>query len=117
MIGTTTKYATLVLALVGLAACSSMPKSQTTKDLANAPQYTQEEKDAMTEEQKIALYNESMSQEKSKVVCRREKPIGSHMTKTVCRTRAEIEQDQENSQESLRNTRGKPWDPLPPGGQ
>lgn len=107
----------LMLAVTGVAACSSMPASQTTKDLQTAPQYTDAEKNAMTEEQKIALYNESMSQEKNKVVCRRTKPVGSHMTKTVCRTRAEIAQDQEMSQEALRQTRGQPWDPLPPGGQ
>jgi hypothetical protein len=91
----------LIVAVMGLGACSSMPKSQPTKDLETAPQYTQEEKDAMTEEERIALYNESMSQKKNKVVCRREKPLGSHMTKTVCRTQEEIELDRELARESL----------------
>ena len=91
----------MILAVIGLSACSSMPSSQTSKDLDTAPQYTQEEKDAMTEEERIALYNESMSQKKNKVVCRREKPIGSHMSKTVCRTQAEIELDRELARESL----------------
>lgn len=91
----------MILAVIGLTACSSMPSSQTSKDLDTAPQYTQEEKDAMTEEERIALYNESMSQKKNKVVCRREKPIGSHMSKTVCRTQAEIELDRELARESL----------------
>jgi hypothetical protein len=91
----------LVLAAIGLSACSSMPKSQTSKDLDTAAQYTQEEKDAMTEEERIALYNESMSQQKNKVVCRREKPLGSHMIKTVCRTQAEIELDREEARDAL----------------
>lgn len=112
------KYAALMLCVAGLAACSGMPTSQATKDLEVAPQYSQEQKDAMSEEQKVALYNESMSQEKDRVVCRRERPIGSHISRTVCRTRAEIEQDREMSRESLRKTgRELPWDPLPPGGQ
>lgn len=91
----------LIIAVMGLGACSSMPKSTTSKDLDTAQQYTQEEKDAMTEEERVALYNESMSQKKNKVVCRREKPLGSHMTKTVCRTQAEIEIDREMAKESL----------------
>ena len=104
----------VAILLTGLVGCSSMPKSQTTKDLETAPQYTQEEKDAMTEEEKVALYNESMSTQKQKVVCRREKPLGSHISKTVCRTQDEIELDRELAKESLRNS-GRGERPQGPG--
>ena len=97
----------LIVAMMGLSACSSMPKSQTSKDLDTAPQYTQEEKDAMTEEERVALYNETMSQEKNKVVCRREKPLGSHMTKTVCRTQSEMERDREEARDALIENGGR----------
>jgi predicted kinase len=99
------------LALVMLAGCSSLPTSQTTKDLDVAPQYTQEEKDAMTEEEKVAAYNESMSQDKNKLVCRREVVVGSHFKQTVCRTRAEIEAQRRAAQEALGPDRGLTGDP------
>jgi hypothetical protein len=88
------------------AGCSSMPTSQTTKDLQDAPKYTQEEKDAMTEEEKVALYNESMTEDRNEVVCRRQHVVGSHFKKTVCKTRAEMAQEQESAQEALRRGGG-----------
>jgi hypothetical protein len=91
----------LIVVMMGLSACSSVQKTQTSQDLDAAPEYTQEEKDAMTEEERIALYNESMSQQKNKVVCRREKPLGSHMTKTVCRTQAEMDRDRDEARDAL----------------
>lgn len=99
-----TAIAGCALALV--VGCSSMPTSQTTKDLDVAPQYTQEEKDAMTEEEKVALYNESMSVDKNELVCRREHVVGSHFKKTVCKTREEIAAERESAQEAMRRGGG-----------
>ncbi len=90
-----------VFALAMAAGCSSMPTSQTTKDLDVAPVYSQEEKDAMTEEEKVALYNASMSEERNKLVCRREEVVGTHFKKTVCKTRAEIENERRAAQEAM----------------
>lgn len=100
-----------VLALAMAAGCSNMPTSQTTNDLDVAPVYTQEEKDAMTEEQKVALYNESMSQEKNKVVCRREEVLGSHFRKTVCKTQGEIDDERRAAQDAMGAGRGLVGDP------
>ncbi|MGB5209340.1 MAG: hypothetical protein WBN31_02270 [Gammaproteobacteria bacterium] len=87
----------LVILLNGCAA----PTSTKTKDLEVAPQFTEEEKEAMSQEEKVAVYNESMSSEKEKLVCRREKPTGSRMYRTKCYTRAEIEEQRNDAQEAL----------------
>lgn len=39
----------------------------------------------------------------SRMVCHREDPIGSHLTKTVCRTVAQMKREQEKSQDSMRD--------------
>ena len=97
----------LAAILVGLTACSSgMPVSQTTKDLQEAPQFSQQEKDSMSTEEKLAVYNESMTDDANKLVCRREKTVGSHMVRTRCKTRREIEQDRWHAQETLRDASG-----------
>ena len=41
---------TMIALTLALAACSTLPTSSATKDLQVAPAYTQEEKDAMTED-------------------------------------------------------------------
>ena len=86
--------------LITLAGCAA-PTSGKTKDLQVAPTYTEEEKAAMSSEEKVAAYNESMSDEKDELVCRREKPTGSHMSKTVCYTREQIEAQRNAAQEAL----------------
>jgi hypothetical protein len=86
--------------LVALAGCAA-PTSGKTKDLQVAPTYTEEEKAAMSTEEKVAAYNDSMSDEKDELVCRREKPTGSHMSKTVCYTREQIDMQRKEAQEAL----------------
>jgi hypothetical protein len=94
------------------AGCSSMPTSQTTQDLESAPQFTEEEKAAMTTEEKVAVYNESMSQERDEIVCRRQQVTGSHFRKTVCRTRAEIEAERRSAQDAMGQARGTTFKPV-----
>ena len=87
---------------LALSACSSMPEHQSTIDARNGPKFTQEEKDAMSTEEKVALYNEEVREE-DQIVCRRERTVGSRMNKTRCVSRAEMKAQHENSQEALRN--------------
>lgn len=94
------------------AGCSSMPTSQTTQDLQTAPQFTEEEKEAMTTEEKVAVYNESMSQDKDELVCRREQVTGSHFKKTVCRTRAQLEAERRSGQDALGQAKGSTFKPV-----
>jgi len=109
---------TLVIAcaLVLITGCASMPTSLTTKDLENAPTFTQEEKDAMTEEQKVAVYNESMTEDSNKLICRREHVVGSHFKKTVCKTQAEIELERQSAQDAMMQGRGYGCPAGGPGG-
>lgn len=93
------------------AGCTSMPTSQATQDLEVAPQFTEEEKAAMSTEEKVAVYNESMSQDRDQIVCRREEVTGSHFKKTVCRSRAEIEAERRAAQDALGQAKGSSFKP------
>lgn len=95
-----------VLALLLISGCSSTPADQTTKDLADAPALTQEQKDAMSQEEKVEAYNASMSEDRDKLVCRREQVTGSHFRKTICRTQGQIEEERRAAQDALRQSRG-----------
>jgi hypothetical protein len=105
------ELSTLVALTVAFAACSSMPTSSATKDLEVAPTYSEEQKDAMTEEEKVAAYNDSMSKERDEIVCRRVQVTGSHFKQTVCRTRAEMEQESRDAQEAIMRSKGNSGDP------
>ena len=59
----------------------------------------------MTTEQKVAVYNEQQ-EEKDQLVCRRERPVGSRMIKTVCYTRAEIEEMSRDAQDQMGPAKG-----------
>ncbi len=41
--------------------------------------------------------------QKSEVVCRRERVLGTHFKKRVCRTRTQIDEDQKNAQRHVRD--------------
>ena len=90
-----------VLMVIGISACSSMPESQATVDARNGPQFTQDEKDAMDTDDKVALYNNEVREE-DQIVCRRERTVGSRMNTTRCFSRSERQASQEESQEALR---------------
>jgi hypothetical protein len=95
--------AAATLALLG--ACSSMPESTATTDARAGALYSEEEKAAMTSDEKVAAYNEAQ-EEQNQVVCRRERPVGSRISKTVCRTRAQIEEERRAAQDALSEDRG-----------
>ena len=103
-----------LLAATILFGCSNVPTSQATRDLDVAPVYTQEEKNAMTQEEKVVAYNESMSQDRDKLICRRQEVVGTHFKKTVCKTRGEIEEERKAAQEALGADRGYRFDPTVP---
>ena len=100
-----TKILLAVMTLALLSACASMPESTATTDARDGALYSEEEKAAMSSEEKVAAYNEAQ-EEKNQVVCRRERPVGSRMTKTVCRTRAQIEEERRAAQDALSQDRG-----------
>lgn len=94
-----------VLLTALLPGCSSMPESTAAKNSQLGPAYTEEEKAAMSTEEKVEIYNEQQ-EDRDKLVCRRERPVGSRMITTVCRTQAEIDEERQTAQEALRPDRG-----------
>jgi hypothetical protein len=94
--------AAIVLTLAG---CSSIGPPSYALNAQDGPAFTEEEKSAMTTEEKAEIYNEQQDQE-DQVVCRRERPVGSRMMKTVCRTRSEIEQERVETQDAIRPAKG-----------
>ncbi|MGB5620856.1 MAG: hypothetical protein WBN65_00035 [Gammaproteobacteria bacterium] len=98
-------FAAVVVLALGLGGCA-MPTSQATKDQQLAPEFTEAEKAEMTTEEKTAIYNAAMSKKGDELVCRREKRVGSHMSTTVCFTRAEIEANRKSAQEAMFDAKG-----------
>lgn len=95
--------AVAILAL--LAGCASVSEPTARKNAELGPAFTEEEKAAMTDEETVAIYNEEQD-DRQELVCRRERLVGTRMTKTVCRTRAEIEEESKSAQEAIRPAKG-----------
>lgn len=79
--------------------------SQTTRDLRTGPQFTQAEKDRMTEEEKLGIYN-SLVRDKDQLVCVKRSKVGSRLKRTECRTEFEMVLEGESAREALRQSRG-----------
>ena len=99
-----TKYLLVALAAVAITGCASDAGNSpvVTEAALAAPMFTQEEKDQMTSEEKVAIYN-TQEEEKNQIICRRTQITGSHRKRTVCRTIAQIEEEQENARRSLQD--------------
>ena len=57
-------------------------------------------------EEQIANYNSKVD-EKSQIICRNEKSLGSNISERVCYTSEELKRREENDKESLRNDQSK----------
>ena len=66
-----------------------------------APKFTQEEKDALTWEEKLAIYN-TLMEPGYRLVCRRERVTGSKRFVARCFSENELEENREAAQEWLR---------------
>ncbi len=99
-----TKYLLVALAAVLIMGCASGAGNEPApvKAAQTAPTFTQEEKDQMTAEEKVAIYN-TQEEEKNQIICRRTQITGSHRKRTVCRTIVQIEEDQANARRSLQD--------------
>ena len=94
----------VVLAVLVLAGCA-LAKYQGTKDVQAGPTFTEAEKETMSDEEKIAIYNAQV-RERDQIVCRREVMTGSHRKRTVCFTRAEKELAEDAARRSLGRATG-----------
>jgi len=71
------------------------------------PKFTEEQKAEMTPEEKVAIYNAEV-REKDRIICRREKPLGSHFYKERCFTQEELDEAEAAAHEMMRGARGSP---------
>jgi len=97
-----TKYLLVALAAVAITGCASGAGNEPApmKTARAAPTFTQEEKDRMTDEEKVAIYN-TQEEEKSQLICRRTQITGSHRKRTVCRTIEQIREGQEDARRTM----------------
>lgn len=103
------KILVLIAATASMAALSGCAshKSADEDQAAQRSQYTEEEKAAMTHEEKVAAYN-SEAEDKEQLVCRRERAVGTHFQRTRCYTRKELEEAQQAARDTLQDIRGNP---------
>ncbi len=99
-----TKYLLVALAAVAITGCASDAGNSpvVTEAALAAPMFTQEEKDQMTEEEKVAIYN-TPEEERNQIICRRVQITGSHRKRTVCRTIVQIQQEQEEARRTMQD--------------
>ena len=99
-----TKYLLVALAAIAITGCASgagnAPGAVRTAQIS--PTFTQEEKDQMTDEEKVAIYN-SQEEEKNQIICRRVQITGSHRKRTVCRTIEQIQLEQDEARRSMQS--------------
>ena len=97
------------LVLAAITGCASTTY-QGTRDVQAGQTFTAEEKEAMTQEERVAVYNEQV-REKDRLICRKEKRTGSHRSITVCRTVEEKEADETSARDALMRARGPTGNP------
>lgn len=98
----------VISAALLLGACSTY---QATEEVNAGPEFTEEEKAAMSTEEKVEVYNAQVTDEKDEIVCRRRATTGSHMRRTTCKTRWEMKREREAAQETLERSKGYTYRP------
>ena len=92
------KAVTVSFLAIIMCACASQPaapeKAISSTDSSQTEQVAEETQTA-----------NRIAKAKSKYVCRKERGTGTHFTKTVCRTRKQIEEDQEDARRTLDDNR------------
>lgn len=104
-----------VAALTALSGCAYVkpsPDAQAEQRYETyGPKFTEEEKAQMSTEEKVAVYNTEVREE-DRIICRREKPLGSHFYRERCFTQKELDEARRAGQDMMRSSQS----PLPPGG-
>jgi hypothetical protein len=95
----------VLIALLGFAlAAASGCASQATRDAKLGPTFSAAEKELMTEEEKLAIYNSQVRAE-DKLECETVKVVGSRQPQKVCQTQKEREWNRASSEDALRKSR------------
>ena len=90
---------TSALVAFGISGCASTV-TEDGGSAATQKMYTEAEKDAMTREEKVSVYNAGNSDDQQ-MVCRKEVVTGTHRKRRVCRTVAQRRADSESAHEAL----------------
>lgn len=91
----------VVLTMMSGAFAAGCASSSTQSPKAEVSErFTEVEKSKMSEEEKLAVYNEYRDED-DKLVCTRDIVTGSHFRRTNCRTVAERRAERESAQEAL----------------
>ena len=98
----------IVPMVVLLGACSTYTATEQVKE---GPEFTGAGKAAMSTDEKVDVYNAQVEDKKDELVCRRRATTGSHMRRTECRTRWEIERDRQAAQDALERSKGNTYQP------
>lgn len=106
--GRTLISAMVCSSVVALAGCSAIGPSPDARKKAqyeeHGPKFTDEEKAAMSNEQKLAVYNLNVEKNK-KLVCRTESPTGTRFKVTRCFTREEQREIRRAAEDFMRRAR------------
>lgn len=93
------------LLLLGLVVAASFGcASQATQDARLGPTFSAAEKELMTDDEKLAIYNAQVRDE-DKLECEMVTIAGSHHPQKVCQTRREREWNRDSAHEALRDSR------------
>ena len=103
---------TVGLLILAVAGCTVVkPHSDTTNKRQYeefGPKFTEEEKAAMSIEQKVAIYNEHHPHDEQ-LICMKYRPTGSHHIAHKCMTRGERKVAMDDAQEFMRQTKTANW--------
>jgi len=98
----------LAAVLAALSACGHVkpgPKAQATQQYETyGPKFTEEQKAGLSAEEKVAIYNAEVRPE-DRIVCRRERVMGSHFRQERCFTQAELADAKTGADTLLRGAR------------
>ena len=83
------------------AACTPVaPDPGMTRYEEHGPKFTAEQKAAMSDEQKVDIYNYHVPRDEE-LVCRNESPVGSHFKKMNCRSRSQIREERREQEDRI----------------
>ena len=95
----------LIAAALAVCGCSQMGPSKDAvakeRYQAYGPRFSQEEIDAMSLDQKLAIYNYNVP-ENQQLICRNELPLGTHFKAIRCWTREEFELQRRAAEDFMR---------------
>lgn len=94
----------VAVAAVAITGCASggSPEPSPARIAQTTPALTQSEKDQMSTEEKVAIYN-TQQEERNQIVCRKITVTGTHRKRTVCRSVEQMRLEQEEARRAMQD--------------